>query len=84
MIKKLEGTILCLLKSGSNVTQIQRQHNRNNVDVTRMTITNVSNGHEKERKHTILNKKNHMLNRRYPKATPDVVKKIRTMILKQT
>ena len=47
--EKLEGTILCLLKSGLDVTQIRRQLNRDNFDVTRMNITNVSNGHEKER-----------------------------------
>ena len=48
--KKPEGTILCLLKSGSGVSQIQRQLNRDNFDVIRMTITNVVNEHEKEQK----------------------------------
>ena len=48
--EKPEGTILCLLKSGSGVTQIQRRHNRDNFDVTRMTITNVINKHGKEQK----------------------------------
>ena len=80
--EKPEGTILCLLKSGSGVTQIQRRHNRDNVDVTRMTITNVINKHGKEQKIAIWNKKKHVVYRRYQKAIPDVVKKIRTMILK--
>ena len=48
--EKTEGTIVCLLKSGSGVTQIQRRHNRDNFDVTRMTITNVINKHGKEKK----------------------------------
>ena len=48
--EKTEGTILCLLKSGSGVTQIQKRHNRDNFDVTRMTITNVINKHGKEQK----------------------------------
>ena len=48
--EKTEGTILCLWKSGSGVTQIQRRHNRDNFDVTRMTITNVINKHGKEQK----------------------------------
>ena len=51
--EKTEGTILCLLKSGSGVTQIQRRHNRDNFDVTRMTITNVINKHGKEQKNAI-------------------------------
>ena len=55
--EKLKGTIFCLFKSGSSVTKIQRQENINNFDVTRMTIKHISNGHEKERKGTILNKK---------------------------
>ena len=80
--EKTEGTILCLLKSGSGVTQIQRRNNRDNVDVTRMTITNVINKHGKEQKIAIWNKKKHVVYRRYQKAIPDVVKKIRTMILK--
>ena len=80
--EKPEGTILCLLKSGSGVTQIQRRHNRDNFDVTRMTITNVINQHGKEQKIAIWNKKNHVVYRRYQKTIPDVVKKIRTMILK--
>ena len=80
--EKLEGAIFCLLKSGSDVTQIQRQLNRDNFNVTRMTITNVRNGHEKERKNTVLNmKKNTCLIEDIPRLL-DVVKKIRTMILK--
>ena len=55
--EKPEGTILCLLKSGSDVTQIQIQLNRNNFYVTRMTITNVINEHGKEQNISILNKK---------------------------
>ena len=39
--EKPEGTVLCLLKFGSGVTQIQRQLNRDNFDVTRMIITHV-------------------------------------------
>ena len=70
------------MKSGSDVTQIQRKLNRDSFDVNRITITNISNGHEKERKSTILNKKNYMLNRRYPKASPDVDKGIRTLNFK--
>ena len=80
--EKPEGTILCLLKSGSDVTQIQRQLNRDNVDVIRMTNNNTINEHGKEQKMAILNKKKHVVNRRYPKAIPDVVKRIRIMILK--
>ena len=48
--EKPEVTILCLLKSGSGVTQIQIQFNRDNFDATRMTITNVINEHGKEQK----------------------------------
>ena len=48
--EKPEGTILWLLKSGSGVTQIQRQHNRDDFDFTRMTITNTINEHGKEQK----------------------------------
>ena len=77
-----EGTILGLFKSGSGVSQIQRQLNRDNFDVTRMTITNVINKHGKEQKIAIWNKKKHVVYRRYQKAIPDAVKKIRTMILK--
>ena len=53
--KKLECAILCLLKSGSGVTQIQKL-NRISFDNTRFTIINVSNGHGKERKRANLNK----------------------------
>ena len=67
--KILDGTILCLLKYGSVVTQIQRQINR-------MTIWNVSNGHGKERNCEILSKKNHVVYRRYPRTTPNVAKNI--------
>ena len=55
--EKPEGTILCLLKSGSGVRQIQRQLNRDNFDVTRITITKVINEHGKEQKNAVLNKK---------------------------
>ena len=79
--EKPEGTILCLLKSGSGVTQIQRKLNRDNFDVTRRTITNIKSTNM-EKNIAILNKKKHVVNRRYPKAIPDVVKKIRTMIFK--
>ena len=48
--EKPKGTILCLLKSGSGVAQIHKQVNINNVDVTRMTITNVIKEHGKEQK----------------------------------
>ena len=80
--EKPEGTILCLLKSGSGVTQIQRQPYGDNIDVTRMTIANVFNERGKEQTKCNLNKKKHVVNRRYQKAIPDVVKKIRTMIFK--
>ena len=63
-----EGTILWLLKSGSGVTHIQRQLNRDDFDFTRMTtgITNAYNQHGKEQKKYNLNKKKHVVNRRYP------------------
>ena len=80
--EKLEGTILYLLRSGLGVTQIQRRLNRDGFDVNRMTIYRVKNGHGKERKSAILNKKKHVVHRRRTKATPDVVKKIWTMIFK--
>ena len=47
---KLEGTILGLFKSGSDVTQIRRKLDRDNFEVTRITFIDVSNGHGKERK----------------------------------
>ena len=34
---KPEGTVFCLLKSGSGVTQIQRHLNRDDFDVSQMT-----------------------------------------------
>ena len=80
--EKPEGTILCLLKSGSGVTQIQIQVNRDNFDATWMTITNVINENGKEQKIAIRNKKKYVVNKRCPKAIPGVVKKIQTMILK--
>ena len=80
--EKPEVTILWFLKSESGVTQIQRQLNRDNLDVTRMIITNVINEHGKEQKIAIWSKKKHVVNRRCPKAIPGVVKKIQTMILK--
>ena len=68
--EKPEGTILCLLKSGSGVTQIQRQLNIDNFGAIQMTITYVINEHGKEQKNAIWNKKKHVVNRRYPTAIP--------------
>ena len=81
-MKNLRVPILCLLKSGSGVIQIQRQLNRNDFDVKRMTINNSNNGHGKEVKSVISNKKNTCFMGDIPRATPDMVRKIRTMILK--
>ena len=78
---KPEGTTFCLLKSGSGVSQIQRHHNRDEFDISRMTTYYVKNRNRKQRKYAILNKKKHVVCRRYPQD-PDVVKKIRTMIFK--
>ena len=77
-----EGTVFCLFKSGSGVTQIQRPLNRDDFDVSRMTTHYVKVRKRKTKQNTISNKKKHVVCRRYSKAPPDVVKKIRIMIFK--
>ena len=77
-----EGTVFCLLKPGSGVTQIQIHFNRDDCDVSQMTTHYVIKQTRKTKKNAISNKKKHVVCRRYFKAYLDVVKKIRIVIFK--
>ena len=81
-MKSLKVLFFCLLRYGPGVTQIQRHINRDDFDVSRMTTHYGKIRKRKTKQNTISNKKKHVICRRYSKATPDVVKKIRIMIFK--
>ena len=65
-----EGTVFCLFKSGSGVTQIQRPLNRDDFDVSRITTHYVKIQKRKTKKNTNSNRKNTWFVEDIPRLLP--------------